>query len=180
MRPPLTPERLAAFMKELAHSLSDRARHRVFIVGGGTALLKGWRASTLDLDLYSDDDRVFHDVQGIKERLDMNIEFARPEDFVPPLGGTEERHVFIDRVGRIDFFHYDPYAQLLSKIVRGFAQDLDDAAHLIGSGMVEPSRFRTLVGAIPDKSYAKYPALTKAGVLGAVESFLASLDRTTR
>lgn len=45
---------------------------------------------------------VFQDIQGIKKRLRLNIEFARPEHFVPPLAGTDGRHVFIDRVGDVD------------------------------------------------------------------------------
>ena len=52
-------------------------------------MLAGWRSSTIDAHLYSDEDEVFHDIQAIKERLQLNIEFARPEDFVPPLEGAE-------------------------------------------------------------------------------------------
>ena len=100
-------------------------------------------------------------MQGIKERLEVNIEFARPEDFVPPLAGTESRHVFIRTAGKVSFFHYDPYAQLLSKVVRGFDRDMRDARSLVGSGMVDPERFRSLVQGIPDRAYSKYPALSR-------------------
>ena len=72
-------------------------------------------------------------------------------------------------------FHYDPYAQLLSKIVRGFQRDLDDAREFIRSGLVDARRFRSLVSAIPDSAYAKYPNLSRAGVEKAVESFLAEM-----
>jgi len=33
----------------------------------------------IDADLYSDDERVFRDVQGVKKRLNVNIEFVRPK-----------------------------------------------------------------------------------------------------
>src|SRR5262245_2934871 len=95
----VTRDRLRGFMKELSRSVPDRASHRVYLVGGSTALLAGFRESTVDVDVYSPDDRVFRDIQGIKERLDMNIEFARPEEFVPALAGTSDRHLFIERVG---------------------------------------------------------------------------------
>ncbi|HEX4824114.1 MAG TPA: DUF6036 family nucleotidyltransferase [Candidatus Polarisedimenticolaceae bacterium] len=180
MRQPLTPARVQAFLKELARSAPDRGSYRVFVVGGGTAILLGWRPSTFDLDLYARDERVFRDIQGIKERLDINVEFARPEDFVPPLSGSDDRHLFVERVGRVELYHYDPYAQLLSKVSRGFAQDLDDARRFVTSGMVDPERFRALVAAIPDKTFAKYPALSKSILLRSVERFLASLDGLTR
>ena len=124
------------------------------------------------MDLYSDKEVVFRNIQEIKERLNINIEFARPEDFVPPLKGTVDRHVFIDTVGPITFCHYDPYAQLLSKVVRGFQRDLDDAIKFIDSGMVDPQQFRSLVGAIPDSAYARYPNLSRDGIENAVETFL--------
>ncbi len=118
--------------------LRGKSPARVYIVGGGTAVHSGWRTSTIDADLFSADEAVFEDVQGIKERLELNIEFARPEDFVPALEGTPERHLFISTIGKISFFHYDPYAQLFSKVVRGFRQDLSDAEHFLSSGMVDP------------------------------------------
>ena len=159
-------------MKELARTAPGRKSYKVYFVGGGTAVCAGWRESTIDADLASDDDAVFRDVQGIKKRLHLNIEFARPEDFVPPLKGSNDRHILIDTIGRVSFYHYDPYAQLLSKVIRGFNRDMQDANEFIRSGMVEPELFRTLVQRIPDRSFAKYPTLTRQAVLGAVTDFL--------
>lgn len=163
-------------MEELARTAPAGETFRVYVVGGGTAVLSGWRAATIDADLYADRDEVFRDVQAIKERLGLNVEFARPEQFVPPLAGSAERHVFIDRVGNVDFFHYDPYAQLLSKIVRGFRKDLLDAEQFVRSGMVGVDRFRELVREVPESAYAKYPNLTRDAVLRAVDEVLASFE----
>jgi Nucleotidyltransferase of unknown function (DUF6036) len=159
-------------MKALARSAARRGSYRVYFVGGGTAVLAGWRDSTIDADLYSDNDEIFHDVQAIKERLQLNIEFARPEDFVPALSGSASRHVFVETVGKVSYYHYDPYAQLLSKVVRGFNRDMLDASSFVKSGMVDPKRFRSLVNAIPEAAYAKYPALSRRAVLEAVDEFL--------
>ncbi len=172
MREELTRERLLLLVKELARAAPRRRAHRLYLVGGGTAVYLGWRRSSIDVDLYSDHDSLFRNIQEIKERLNINVEFARPEDFVPPLKGTEDRHVFIDRMGSISLFHYDPYAQLLSKVVRGFQKDLDDAREFVRSGMVDVERFRVLVKTIPDSRYAKYPNLTRSAVEKAVEEFL--------
>lgn len=163
-------------MKELARSAPGRGSHRVFFVGGGTAVLEGWRESTIDADLYSDGEEIFRDVQGIKERLQLNIEFARPEDFVPAVAGSADRHVFVEKVGKVSFYHYDPYAQLLSKVVRGFNRDMQDARSFLDSGMVNADRFRSLVSAIPEATYAKYPALSREAVLEAVDRFLSRVE----
>jgi hypothetical protein len=160
-------------MQELARTAPRSVSRRIYLVGGGTSVYLGWRVSSLDVDLCSDRDDVFRDIQGIKERLNINIEFASPEDFVPPLKRSADRHVFIDTAGSISFYHYDPYAQLLSKVVRGFRRDLEDARAFVGCGMVDPAKFRSLVAAIPDSSYARYPNLSRTGVERAVEAFLA-------
>jgi hypothetical protein len=172
MREELTRDRLISLMKELARTAPPDGNYRVYLLGGGTAVYLGWRRSSIDVDLFSDQQDVFGDIQAIKERLNMNIEFARPEDFVPPLRGTLDRHVFIDTIGRISFYHYDPFAQLLSKVVRGFQRDLDDAKEFVRRGMVDPRRFRNLVAEIPDSAYARYPSLSRSGVEEAVEIFL--------
>lgn len=162
-------------MRELARTAPAGEAFRVYLVGGSTAVLAGWRAATVEADLSADDEAVFRDIQEIKERLDLNIEFARPEHFVPPLAGSAERHVFIERVRDVEFYHYDPYAQLLSKVVRGFRKDLQDAEHFVKSGMVDPERLRELVKRIPSAAYARYPNLSRAAVEDVVDGFLSGL-----
>lgn len=179
MRRELTRETLWELMRALARGAPAGETIRVYVLGGGSAVLAGWREATIDADLFAERDDVFRDIQAIKEALRLNVEFARPEHFVPALAGSEDRHRFIDRIGTIDFYHYDPYAQLLSKVVRGFRKDVLDARNLVGNGWVDPRRFRELVEAIPDESYARYPALNRDAVLAAVEQFLSDLDRAT-
>ena len=163
---------MVLLMKELARRAPRRGAYRVYFVGGGTAVYLGWRRSSIDVDLYSDREVVFRDIQEIKERLNINIEFARPEDFVPPLPGTAGRHVFIDTVGAITFYHYDPYAQLFSKVARGFQRDLEDAREFIRSGLVDPRKLRSLLATIPNSAFAKYPSLSRDGIENAIATFL--------
>ena len=172
MREQVTRERMVLLMKELARRAPRRGAYRVYFVGGGTAVYLGWRRSSIDVDLYSDREVVFRDIQEIKERLNINIEFARPEDFVPPLPRTAGRHVFIDTVGAITFCHYDPYAQLFSKVARGFQRDLEDAREFIRSGLVDPRKLRSLLATIPNSAFAKYPSLSRDGIENAIATFL--------
>jgi hypothetical protein len=161
-----------ALMRELGRSAPRGVSGRVFLVGGGTAVWYGWRASTIDVDVHGEPERLFARVQDIKERLHINVEFARPEDFVPPLAGSAARHVFIEKIGTISFHHHDPYAQCFSKIVRGFDRDLEDARSFVSSGLVDRERLLELVRAVPSRAYARYPALTRDAVLAAVEDFV--------
>lgn len=172
MRKEVTRDRLELLMQALAREAPRRGTYKVYLVGGGTAIYAGWRNASVDVDLCSDGEAVFRNIQRIKEQLAMNIEFARPEDFVPPLKGSAERHLFIETVGRVSFYHYDPYAQLLAKVVRGFQRDLDDARAFIRSKMVEPRLLNSLVSAIPESAYARYPNLSRKAVESAVRGFL--------
>jgi len=176
VRGKLTRESLRGLMEELARSARTKRSYRIFLVGGGTAVWSGWRKSTIDANLFADNDDIFRNIQGIKERLQLNVEFVRPEDFVPPLAGSESRHIFIETIGTVSFYHYDPYAQLLSKVVCGFNRDLADAREFLASQMVEPVRFQALVHDIPESAYSKYPALSHAAVQETVDAFLSSVQ----
>jgi hypothetical protein len=159
-------------MQALADSAPGQGPYRVHLVGGSTAVLAGWRPASIAADLHSDDEEIFRDIQQIKERLDVNVEFARPEQFVPELPGSADRHVFVEAIGPVRFYHHDPYVQALSKVVRGFARDVEDARHFVDSGMVDPEVLRGLVDRIPEAAYARYPALSPASVRAAVAAFL--------
>lgn len=159
-------------MRELARRAPRGQSCRVYLVGGGTAVLSGWRPSTLDVDLNADNDLVFRQIQAIKEALNVNVEFVRPEDFVPSLAGSDSRHVFIETIDRVSFFHHDPYAQTFAKLVRGFDRDRVDAEAFVKAGMVDPKKLQDLVNGISPEAWSKYPALSPRGVAAAVQSFV--------
>ncbi|MCB9824725.1 MAG: hypothetical protein H6805_02735 [Planctomycetes bacterium] len=171
MREDVTPERLAILMQALSASAPRGMEFRVCMVGGGTAILRGWRASSLDVDLAVDDDRVLRDIQRLKDELDINIELVEPTAFVPALQGAADRHVFIRKIKRVAWYHYDPYTQVLAKLVRGLERDLADARRFVEDGLVDMDTLQRLVDAVPDAAYARYPSLSKGAVRRAVEAF---------
>jgi hypothetical protein len=97
----------------------------MYLTGGATAVLEGWRESTVDVDVRfePDADAALGRIGEIKERLDVNVELASPLDFLPPLPGWRERSRFRFREGNLEVFDFDPYSQALSKLERGFELD---------------------------------------------------------
>jgi hypothetical protein len=69
-------------------------------------------------------------VPELKESLSVNIELVSPAHFIPELPGWEGRCQFIAQRGPISFYHYDMYAQALSKLERRHARDLADVEEM--------------------------------------------------
>jgi hypothetical protein len=161
MRPPVDEARL----RELARRLGRVARTptRIYLTGGATAVLEGWRGSTVDVDLRlePDLDALLRELPALKEDIGLNIELASPPDFIPELPGWRDRSPFVFREGKVDVHHFDFYSQALSKIERGFSQDLDDVARMMESGLVEQAKLRELYEAIEPELY-RYPAIEPA------------------
>lgn len=148
---------------------------RVYFTGGATAVLLGWRATTIDIDIeiVPDRDDILRMIPSLKESLQINVELASPAHFIPELPGWRERSTFIAREGKVSFHHYDFYAQALSKIERGHAKDRADLAAMLRDGLVEPARLRELFESIVPEIY-RYPALDVASFRRALDEALAA------
>jgi hypothetical protein len=167
MREKVSAEAIERFMKALGRT--GRTNARSYFVGGVSAVLLGWRESTIDIDLklVPEANEILKALPDLKERLQINVELASPDNFIPPLPGWEERSGFIAREGGIDFFHYDFYAQALAKIERGHNTDLLDVRQMIDRGLVEPSRLLEYFSRIEDQLY-KFPAIDPKSFRSAV------------
>jgi hypothetical protein len=172
MRQKVSTERLTRFMKAIGRDTKQAAR--IYLVGGATAVLLGWRETTIDIDLKitPETDEILRRLPQLKEELQVNVELASPDDFIPPLPGWQERSGYITREGRIEFFHYDFYGQALAKIERGHSTDLLDVREMIDRGLVEPSRLIEFFSKIENHLY-KYPAIDGASFRRAVEKLIA-------
>ncbi|MGA7990064.1 MAG: DUF6036 family nucleotidyltransferase [Thermoanaerobaculia bacterium] len=151
-------DRLRRFLRELAREAE--AEVAVYLTGGATAVLFGWRQSTIDADILivPEQDALYRALPRLKEELQLNVEIASPAHFIPELPGWRERSLLIERVRRVSYYHYDPYSQALAKIERGHAKDLADVAQLLARGLVEPQRLRELFEVIEPR-LNRYPAI---------------------
>ena len=149
-----------------------RGEGRIYLTGGATALLYGWRATTIDVDLKPDPEPagLFEALAGLKDQLDVNVELASPDHFIPVVPGWRERSLFIARHGKIEFFHYDPYGQALSKLQRRHDRDLVDVRALLREGLVRVDRLRESFAQI-EPELIRYPAIDSASFRTAVLEF---------
>src|SRR5680860_742376 len=171
MRPPVDADRIRA----LARALGEVAREEttLYLTGGSTAVIEGWRPSTVDVDLRlePESDDLMRAIAAAKDELDINVELVSPPDFVPELPDWRERSPFVLREGRLTVRHFDLYSQALSKIERGFAQDLEDVEAMESRGLVDPRRARELFAAI-EADLHRYPAIDPGGFQARVEAAL--------
>src|ERR1043165_4614409 len=126
MRRKVTIATLNQFMQELG--AAAKSPGKVYLTGGATALLLGFREQTIDIDLKLDPEPAgaFEAIAVLKNRLDLNVELASPADFIPAASDWRERSQPIGTFGPVEFFHYDFTLQALAKLERGHTQDLED------------------------------------------------------
>jgi len=148
---------------------------RVYLVGGASAVLIGWRDTTIDIDLKlaPEPAGVFSAIARAKNALNINVELASPDDFIPTLPNWQGRCVFIERRGQVDFLHYDFYAQTLAKIERGHEQDRHDVEAMLSLKLVDPKRLLHLFEAI-EPELERYPAVCASSMRNKVFAVLKS------
>src|SRR5581483_1686841 len=103
------------FLRELGRAADAEAS--CYLTGGATAVLIGWRESTIDVDvrLVPEADALLRAIQRLKDEL------ASPADFIPVPAGWQERSTFVAREGRLSVYHFDLVAQALAKVERAHA-----------------------------------------------------------
>ncbi len=169
MRSLADANRIRAFMRAAG---AAAAREGVcYLTGGATAVLIGWRATTIDVDVKLDpeQDELMRALPAIKDELGVNVELASPGDFIPLPPDWEGRSISVRREGLLSFAHFDPYSQALSKLERGHAHDLQDVAALERLGLVDPARLRELFVEIEPELY-RFPAIDPVRFRAAVEA----------
>lgn len=174
MRQELFSEHVESFMNAFGQTMKKPAQ--VYFSGGVSAVLYGWRKTTVDLDIkVLPDSEALTAISRLKNELHMNIELASPDDFIPAVPGWQSRSVFIKRVGQVDFFHFDFYSQALSKIERGFERDTSDVQAMANRRLIQSAELLRLFGMIKPE-LIRFPAIDPASFEQSVESFVLIAD----
>lgn len=169
----------AGKLRHLMREIGSRARGpgRVYLVGGASALLEGWRSTTVDVDLKLDPEPagIFEAIGDLKTDLDVNIELSAPDQFLPPLPDWRQRSVFIERQGEVEFFHYDFRAQALAKLARGYDRDLADVRAMLARNLVARADLAAALETMRP-GLLRYPALDAEAFARRVRRFLDDAD----
>src|ERR1017187_477859 len=170
MRGETDKTKLEAFMAALGNRV--RGEGTIFLTGGATAVLHDWRQTTIDVDIKPDPEPagLFEALAELKDELSLNVELASPDHFIPAIPGWRERSQFIARHGRVEFFHYDPYGQALSKLQRRHERDMVDVESMLQAGMIQVDRLLERFAEI-EPQLIRYPAIDPSSFRAAVVNF---------
>jgi hypothetical protein len=162
VRPLAGADRIRAFLSALGREAREPTA--AYLTGGATAVLLGWRESTVDVDLRFEPERdgLLRAVARLKDELRINVELASPSDFIPVPGGAESRAVYASTEGKLTVYHYDPYSQALAKVERGHDRDLADVAAMIRRGLVSPASALRYLAEIEPHLH-RFPAIEPGG-----------------
>jgi len=158
MRPDVDRARVEQLLSALGRRL--RTPHTLYLIGGSSAVLVGWRASTRDIDVRPepDSDELLRALTDLKDELDVNIELASPLDFLPALDGWRDRSPYVGRRGQLDVRHLDFRLQALAKLERGLDTDLDDVRAMLARGLVTAADLEHGFDAMRD-GFFRFPAV---------------------
>jgi hypothetical protein len=172
MRDLADAERIHRFLRALGREAD--ADGACYLTGGASAVLIGWRESTIDVDirLEPETDSLLRAIALLKDRLSINVELASPADFIPVPPGWRDRSVFVRREGGLTFYHFDLYSQALAKLERGHDRDLGDVQAMLERGLVEPQRALALFGESESELF-RFPAVDPAAFRRRVEQAFA-------
>lgn len=125
----------------------------------------------VDLKLDPEPSGIFEAIGRLKNELDVNVELASPDQFLPPLPDWRSRSTFIAKHGEVEFFHYDFRAQALTKLARGYERDLGDVTAMLDGGLVSRDGLEKALKAIRS-DLIRYPSIDGEAFARRVREFL--------
>lgn len=110
------------------------------LVGGSALILLGSPRVTVDIDFVGDDihpSELHRQVMQIAKEIKIQIDPVPLERFVPLPEGHQQRVIPIGQFGNLSVSVADPYSIALSKVDRGFDEDLSDLAFLVQNNHIK-------------------------------------------
>jgi hypothetical protein len=158
MRSNVDSQKIVQFMERLGKETHGAGC--IYFTGGASALLIGWRHTTVDVDIRLDPEPlgVFQAIAKLKEELNINVELASPQDFLPAVPNWRDRSILIRIQGQVSFYHYDFTSQALAKLSRGFDRDFRDVEAMYAYKLFSLSELRDSFNAIYPE-LIRFPAL---------------------
>lgn len=106
---------------------------------------------------------------ALKDALQVNVELASPDLFIPVTAGWEDRSPWEATEGRLTVRHFDLTAQAVAKLERGHARDVADVDAMLDRLLVTPAGLLSFLDAIEPELY-RFPAVDPPTLRRAVEA----------
>ena len=139
MRPNVDKKAIESFLQQLGRTF--RKAGRLYLVGGAALVHAGVRPGfTQDINIQvggANESEFIIGIQRLIQQMQINVEFASPQDFIPLPSQWEAHAQFVARYGQIDVFYFDFYSIALSKIERGTTRDIEDVKLLVQQQRIE-------------------------------------------
>jgi hypothetical protein len=168
MRDDATDERITSLLAELGRYA--QVGDRLYLTGGATAVLVGWRRSTraVDIRLEGGEDALLRAIAELKDRLSINIELASPLDFLPEVAGWRDRCPYVGRFGALEVFDMMYELQALSKLQRAFDQDLEDVREMLARQLTSKTAILAVFEHMRSELF-RFPAVDEPRLAKAVD-----------
>lgn len=175
MREVADRQRIEAFLAAIARTLLVETE--IFLVGGTSAVISGWRSTTVDIDIAvrPESDELLRAIPLLKEQLRVNVELASPDLFLPIPVGWQDRSPLIARMGRLTIRHFDFVAQALAKIERGHTRDLADVQAMRSRGLITEAAVREQHAVMEPVLY-RFPAVDPPSFRRAIDTAFRNSD----
>ena len=173
---PVDRTRLDEFLRALGRVAREPAT--CYLNGGATAIVYGWRDSSIDVDLLIEPERdeLFAAIGRLKDELQTNVEFASPAGFIPMPPDWRERSPLVTVEGRLSVRHLDLRTQALAKIERGHARDVADVAAMLERELVSRYNLRCTFEQL-EPHLPRFPAIDPDDFRRKLEDALGRPDR---
>ena len=163
MRPGVDKTAIESFLQQLGRSF--RKSGRLYLVGGAALVHARVRPGfTQDIDIQisgANEGELIVAVQQLIQKMQINVEFASPADFIPLPSGWEMHSQYIGRYGEIDVFYFDFYSIALSKMERGNNRDIADVKLLVQQGIITLNELDTAYQEVlAQLGQGRYPRVT--------------------
>ncbi len=139
MRPNVGKQAIESFLQQLGKTFCKPGR--LYLVGGAALVHAGVRPGfTQYIDIQvgeANEGDLIVAIQRLIGQMQINVEFASPQDVIPLPSQWEAHAQYVGRYGQIDVFYFDFYSIALSKIERGTTRDIEDVKLLVGQGRIE-------------------------------------------
>lgn len=138
MRPSVDKTAIESFLTQLGRDFR-KPGHLYLMEDAALVHLRIRPGFTQDIDIQvsgANEGELIVAIQRLIQRMQINVEFASPGDFIPLPSQWETHAQYVGRYGSIDVFYFDFYSIALSKIERGNTRDIADVRLLVQKGII--------------------------------------------